>query len=57
VEFSAGVKQGYLETSNVDTIREMTRMISTLREFEAFQKAITAFDEATSKVTNDMGRL
>ncbi|GAB4387930.1 MAG: flagellar basal-body rod protein FlgF [Thermodesulfovibrionales bacterium] len=57
VESSAGVKQGYLETSNVDTIREMTRMISTLREFEAFQKAITAFDEATSKVTNDMGRL
>lgn len=57
VESPAAVKQGYLEASNVDAIREMTKMISTLREFEAYQKVITAFDEATSKVTNDMGRL
>jgi flagellar basal-body rod protein FlgF len=54
---SAGVKQGYIEGSNVDPIKEMVRMIETLREFETYQKAITTFDDATAKVTNDLGRL
>ncbi len=53
----AGVKQGYLETSNVDMIREMISLISALREFQTFQKAISAFDDTTAKVTNEMGRL
>jgi flagellar basal-body rod protein FlgF len=50
------VKQGYLEKSNVETIKEMVRMIETLREFETFQKAIHAFDEAAGKVINEIGR-
>ncbi len=54
---TATVKQGYLETSNVDVVREMVHMIETLREFESYQKAIQFFDNATSKVTNDLGRL
>ncbi len=51
------VKQGYLETSNVDVVREMVRMIETMREFESYQKAIQTFDAATSKVTNQLGSL
>lgn len=54
---SAEIKQGYLETSNVNIIREMVRMIQTLREFETYQKAIHTFDEATGKINNEMGRL
>jgi flagellar basal-body rod protein FlgF len=57
VKAGAFLKQGYLEASNVDAVKEMTKMISTLREFEAYQKVMHAFDEATSKVTNDMGRM
>ena len=51
------MQQGYLENSNVNAIREMVRMINTLRDFEAYQKAIKAFDETTAKITNEMGRM
>jgi flagellar basal-body rod protein FlgF len=54
---TATIKQGYLETSNVNVVKEMVQMIQTMREFETYQKAIQAFDSATSKVTNDLGRL
>lgn len=50
------VKQAYLEASNVDVVREMVSMIETLREFETFQKAIRAFDEASEKINNELGR-
>ena len=53
---TGSIKQGYLETSNVDSVKEMVRMIDTMREFESFQKAIQMFDSATSKVTNELGR-
>jgi len=54
---SATIKQGYLENANVDTVKEMVRMIETMREFESYQKAIQIFDNATSKVTNQLGTL
>jgi len=57
IKANAGVKQAYLEASNVDVIKEMVSMIETLREFESFQKAIRIFDEASEKVNNEMGRL
>lgn len=53
----SGVKQGYLEMSNVDTIKEMVHMIETMREFESYQKMIQMFDAAAAKVNNDLGRL
>ncbi|MEO5357736.1 MAG: flagellar basal-body rod protein FlgF [Nitrospirae bacterium YQR-1] len=51
------VEQGHLETSNVNIVREMVNMIELYREYESHQKIMQAFDEATSKVTNDMARL
>jgi len=51
------IMQGYLETSNVNAVTEMVRMIDALREFESYQKIITTFDDTVSKVTNDLGRL
>ncbi len=54
---SSEVKQGYLETSNVSVIKEMVKMIQTLREYETYQKAIQTFDEAAAKINNEMGRL
>jgi flagellar basal-body rod protein FlgG len=56
-ECAASVKQGYLEMSNVNAVKEMVRMIEAMREFEAYQKAIHMFDEAASKVNNELGRL
>jgi flagellar basal-body rod protein FlgG len=52
----SNISQGYLEASNVDVIKEMVQMIMSLREFEAYQKMIHSFDEATAKTTNEMGR-
>ncbi|MBE0604303.1 MAG: flagellar basal-body rod protein FlgF, partial [Deltaproteobacteria bacterium] len=45
------------ESSNVDAVKEMVQMITTLREFEIFQKAIKAFDDASARVTNDMAKV
>lgn len=57
IRSEALVEQGHLESSNVNVFREMIMMMSTLRDFESFQKAIQTLDEATSKVTNDMARI
>jgi flagellar basal-body rod protein FlgG len=57
MQSTATIKQGYIETSNVDSVKEMVRMIETMREFESYQKAIQMFDNATSKVTNQLGSL
>ncbi|MBI5741918.1 MAG: flagellar hook-basal body protein [Nitrospirae bacterium] len=55
-EITSAVSQGYLEASNVETMREIVQMLTSLREFESYQKMIQSFDEASSKVTNEMGK-
>ncbi len=50
------VRQGYLETSNVNSVREMVEMISLQRNYEANQKTIQTEDTIMSKVANDIGR-
>ncbi len=55
-ELVADINQGYLESSNVDVMREMVQMMTSMREFEAYQKIIHSFDEAASKTINEMGR-
>jgi flagellar basal-body rod protein FlgF len=51
------VQQGFLETSNVNSIEEMTNMIVTMRAFEAYQKIIQSIDEADEQAVNAIGRL
>ncbi len=53
----ATVKQGYVETSNIEVVRELVQLIAAMREFEMAQKAVQSFDDATAKVTNDMARM
>jgi flagellar basal-body rod protein FlgF len=50
------VKQGHLEGSNVEVVKEMTQIIITLREFQAFQKVIQGFDDADTKMI-DVARI
>ncbi len=50
------VRQGYLESSNVNSVREMVEMISLQRNYEANQKTIQTEDSIMSKVANDIGR-
>lgn len=58
-KLSAGylIKQGYLEASNVNFIRNMVEMISSYRNFEADQKALQAQDETLSAAVNQVGKL
>ena len=54
---NATVQQGFLETSNVNPIEEMTNMIVTMRGFEAYQKIIQSIDEADEQAVTAIGRL
>lgn len=49
------LKQGFLETSNVNIINEMTDMIMAQRVFEGTQKAISAYDNMSDKLINQVG--
>jgi flagellar basal-body rod protein FlgG len=51
------VNQGFIELSNVETIRLMTEMIEALRGYESYQKIIRSIDDVTSKAINDVGSL
>ncbi len=57
IRSNAIVSPGHLEASNVDVVKEMVQMITTLREFETYQKTIQMFDEAAARVNNDMARV
>ena len=50
------MRQGFIEVSNVNIVQEMTDMIQTQRVFESTQKAISAYDSMSEKVSNVVGR-
>ncbi|MBT3509600.1 MAG: flagellar hook-basal body protein [Nitrospina sp.] len=52
-----GVRQGFLENSNVSTVEEMTDMLATLRLFETYQKMIQSIDSMDDQSVNDIGRV
>ena len=51
------VRQGTLESANVNLVRTMADMITALRTYESYQKAIQAADETMSKAINEVGRV
>ena len=51
------VRQGVLETSNVNPIEEMTGMIRANRLFEEDLKALKTYGELLGKEANDIGKL
>lgn len=53
---TALVKQGYIESSNINAVTEMTKMITALRTYEAFQKAIQSHDQMTARLITDVTR-
>ncbi|MFH0995946.1 MAG: flagellar basal-body rod protein FlgF [Pseudomonadota bacterium] len=50
------VQQGFIEASNVDTIKMMTDMIDVMRGYETYQKTLQYLNETNSK-TNEIGKL
>ncbi len=49
------IAQGYLETSNVDIVREMVEMIISYRDYEANAKAIQSQDASLDNLFNRVG--
>ena len=52
-----GIKQGYLELSNVNAIQEMVNLINVVRAYESCQKVIQAEDEITGIAINQVGSI
>lgn len=52
-----GVKQGFLETSNINMVTEMVKMIEALRSFETYQKSIQLLDGTNDIASNRLGRI
>jgi flagellar basal-body rod protein FlgG len=51
------IRQGVIESSNVDVGREMVDMLATFRAYELNQRMITMIDEINGRAVNDIGRL
>jgi len=50
------IKQGYIEKSNVDLVKEMVYLIEITRNFEALQKTIKSLDETSEKLLTTLQR-
>lgn len=55
-DFLGSVSQGFLETSNVDSVKEMVNMITVMRAYEMNQKMVQIHDQTLSKAVNEIGK-
>ncbi len=51
------IMQGFLEGSNVNSVKNMVEMISAFRNYEADQRAIQAQDQTLDKAVNSVGKV
>jgi flagellar basal-body rod protein FlgF len=51
------VRQGFLETSNVQTVNEMVQLMDTLRRFEAGQHFVRGYDDMVDKAITTLGKI
>jgi flagellar basal-body rod protein FlgF len=51
------IRQGFLEASNVDTVKEMVDMISTARNYEINSKLLMAQDDTLKHTVGELGRV
>jgi len=51
------IKQGFIESSNVDLVKQMIEMIEIQRSFEINQRMVKIQDERLGKAVNEIGRI
>ncbi len=51
------IRQGFIETSNVNIVEEMVNMIEVQRAYEANSKSVTTADNSLNKLINDMAKV
>ena len=57
VNSTVAIRQGFLEGSNVDTAREMVRLITVYRSYEANQRILGMLDESLGRAVNDIAKV
>ncbi len=57
VEVEHAIRQGFLESSNVNAVKEMTRMIQVNRHFEIMNRAVTAYRDMDQRSIQDVGAI
>jgi len=53
----SSVNQGFLESSNVNMLDQMVKMMEVSREFESNQRALKVINSTLDKTVNDVGRV
>lgn len=48
--------QGFIESSNVNPVREMTRLIEATRAYESHMQAIKTYQDMDGRTVNDIAR-
>jgi flagellar basal-body rod protein FlgF len=51
------VHQGFLETSNIQTVNEMIQLMETMRRFESGQRFVRGYDDMMDKTIATLGRI
>jgi flagellar basal-body rod protein FlgF len=54
---SVSLRQGHLESSNVNAITEMVSLIDASRSFETCQRVVQTYDSITGKAVNELGKV
>ncbi len=57
IESTALLRQGYLEVSNINVVKEMVEMITITRAYESNQKAVQTADDMIQKAVNEVGKV
>ncbi len=55
-EINATIEQGAVEGSNVDSIEEMTKMLSSQRALQSSAQIFSMYDQLIAKIVNNIGR-
>src|SRR5690606_26870910 len=55
-EIKTTVNQGFVETSNVNAVHEMSELIKAHRHFDNIQKAISTYDNISGRAVNDIAK-
>ena len=56
-QFTGSIIQGFLETSNVNSVTAMVDMITVSRAYEANQKVLQTHDTLLGKAVNDIANI
>lgn len=53
----ATIRQNYLESSNVEPVKEMVKMIESERHLQSLAQVLKIYDQMLAKATTDIGRI